>query len=166
MRILLLSIALGFISIFSALPTVSAADAVHSGSVSNTNSSTTSDSLTIHQIESVDANILRVIFSLPVDVDSIRVTLTDSLTRASLRVIEYRGVPDNTRAVDITVDSALKNDSTYILTVNTAISTTGKTISAGVDAIREFVASIPSAPLSGATIDSTPVDEGLSQGVS
>lgn len=91
-------------------------------------------------VESVEENTLRVTFSLPVDVSTVRVTLTESHARTSLRVKQYLAVPSDDRAVDILLDTAPRMGSAYVLTVNTAVSITGKTINTGVDAVREFVA--------------------------
>jgi len=94
--------------------------------------------LTIVSVEATDANKIDITFNQPIDINSVRVTLVDQATRQNVRVTDYAKSHLGDRSVQVNLLNDLSANTAYILTVNTAMSLTNDTISAGVDAIREF----------------------------
>ena len=103
----------------------------------------TDSSLAISTVDVVDANTLLLTFNQSIVVDSVRVTVTNQTSRENVRVSSPNGYTpaDNSDAgVVVHLDGTLTPSTAYVLTVNTAISTDNQVISAGVDAIRDFMA--------------------------
>ena len=72
----------------------------------------------------------------------------DQATKQNVRVTDYAPSDRGASAVKVTLLNDLQPNTPYILTVNTAMSLSNETISAGVDAIREFTTgAVPSGDL-------------------
>lgn len=122
-------------------------------------SADTSNSLRIVRIQAVDANAFDIVFSHDIEVPSVRVSVIYQSTRDTVVIDGYEGT-DDARAVRVKTRAPLETSTAYVLTVNTAISKTSQTISAGVDAIRDFVTPAEFAGATGMEMDMTvPVEE-------
>lgn len=100
--------------------------------------SKTANPLSINMVNPVSEREIDIVFSEPVALDSVRVTVENSLTRENVKVVNYTQAMAPT-TVRVLLDTNLLQSTTYKLTINTAISLKNETITAGVDAIREFV---------------------------
>ncbi len=100
-------------------------------------SSASQTSLMIADTNVLDAKTVDISFSDPIDVQTVRVTIANQATRENVRVGSYTGTMDK-NVVRVLLQDALISDTDYTLTINTAMSTEGQTINAGVDAIRDF----------------------------
>lgn len=99
---------------------------------------TSDDSLRILEVKSPRENTVNIVFSDEIEIESVRVTIMNQDTKDNVRVESYNPVESDTRAVEVKIRDVLKPSTAYILTVNTAISQKNQTISAWVDAIRDF----------------------------
>lgn len=77
-------------------------------------------------------------FNQPIKTDSVRVAIENQTTKESLKIAQYIPIQD-TSSVEIVLENNLETSTSYRLTVNTATSLDEKTISAGVNAIKEFI---------------------------
>lgn len=98
----------------------------------------TSNSLSIVRALADEPRAVDIVFSEDVDLATIRTTIENAVSGASIPVLDYTSLPNNS-TIRVLLSEDLTTSTTYKLTVNSAISKQGKTINAGVDAIREFV---------------------------
>lgn len=93
--------------------------------------------LTITLVTPVSDTIIDVVFSEDIDIATIRATLEDVASRESLRVLNS-AVGAKPNVIRFFLEKPLKTTNNYRLTFNSVMSLSGKTITVGLDAIREF----------------------------
>lgn len=100
----------------------------------NTNATT----LSVTQVNPVSPREIDVTFSEPIKITTLRVTLENQITRDMVGVSGYHETT-NPNVARVELSSEMATSATYKITVNTVTATSGATISAGIDATKEFV---------------------------
>lgn len=103
--------------------------------------------LEIISVRPIYSQEIELIFSEAIDISSLRALIENVITRESVEIREYLPAKSD-NAVRIILQNPLQANASYRITVTSVISKTGKTISIGMDAIREFVSpnSLEAAP--------------------
>lgn len=102
-------------------------------------SAQTDSALKIMNVQAKFADQIDIGFNQEVDTSTLRVTIENTLLHTFVIVSNYEPKLDDAKTISIKLGENLQSSATYKLTINSAISTSGQTISAGIDAIREFV---------------------------
>ncbi|RAL56401.1 hypothetical protein BLM37_02700 [Candidatus Gracilibacteria bacterium GN02-873] len=94
--------------------------------------------LSVTQVNPVSPREIDVTFSEPINITTLRVTLENQITRDMVGVSGYHETT-NPNVARVELSSEMATSATYKITVNTVTATSGATISAGIDATKEFV---------------------------
>lgn len=94
--------------------------------------------LSVTQVNPVSPREIDVTFSEPIKITTLRVTLENQITRDMVGVSGYHETT-NPNVARVELSSEMATSATYKITVNTVTATSAATISAGIDATKEFV---------------------------
>lgn len=97
------------------------------------------NTLVVEQISIASKNQINVVFNDQIDASTIRVSIQNQITNESFSPSQTRIKTGNSNIIELLFASDLNTSTTYKLTIISAISKNGKTISAGVDAVKEFI---------------------------
>lgn len=103
-----------------------------------TNSTSTTNSLTINMVKPTNAKTIELVFSDAIDISTLRVSIENQNTKSSVSISSYES-GTSTNTAKILLGSDLSNSTAYKLTVNSVMGLNNQTIGAWVDAIREFI---------------------------
>jgi len=133
---------LTFACFVSSVSSVSAAETPSLSGTTTTQESSVAE-LNLESITALDDMHIRVTFSEPVEIDTLKLKITQQLDNSTLKFLSLTGVVDDEFSIDINLESELKEGSAYTLTVISAIGLDGALIKDGALALRDFVTPSP-----------------------
>lgn len=113
------------------------------GSVFLTHAAEPSTELSVKSVNVMDSKKVRIAFSDGIDMTSIVLKISKQSDNSSVVISELIWVKDILDSVDVILESDLEEGSSYTLTVQAAIWTSGSTIIDGAGALKEFVTPSP-----------------------
>ncbi len=102
-----------------------------------------STELTLKSVSVIDSKKIRITFSDAIDMTSIVLKISKQSDNGSIAINDMVPVKDIPESVDLILTADLEEGSSYTLTVQAAIGTSGSTIIDGAGALKEFVTPSP-----------------------
>ena len=103
----------------------------------------TSTELSLKSVSVIDSKKVRITFSDGIDMTSIVLKISKQSDNSSVSIGDMALVKDMPESVDLILSDDLEEGSSYTLTVQAAIGTSGSTIIDGAGALKEFVTPSP-----------------------
>jgi methionine-rich copper-binding protein CopC len=99
--------------------------------------------LTMKSVNVIDSTKIRISFSDSIDMTSIVLKISKQSDNSAIAVGDLQSVKNAPESIDVSLNNELEEWSSYTLTVQAAIGTSGSTIIDGAGALREFVTPSP-----------------------